>query len=649
MILSGYGTWKSPITAARVASGSLRFDHLVADGDDLYWVEGRAAEGGRHVIVRRSSEGRLVDVTPEGFNVRTRVHEYGGAAYTVHDGVVYFSNFADQVLYRHAPGEAPRPLTSEGSFYADAAVDAARGRLLCVREDHSAPGEPVNSIVAVRADGGGQSVLIEGADFYSDPCLSPDGKQMAWLEWRHPNMPWDATELWVAAVSDDGSLRDRRQIAGGINESVCQPRWSPDGVLHFVSDRTGFWNLYRARGGGIDALHPMACDFGKPQWTFSPATYDFMSATELIVCYTEDGWWKAARLDTRRDRFDPLSCAFEPTDGIQIAGGQVFCLGGSATQPMSVARLELSSGTADIVRASTQDHLERACISAAEPVTFLSAGQPVHAFYYAPRNADYAAPDGERPPLLVMSHGGPTMSTTDVLDARIQFWTSRGFAVIDVNYGGSSGYGRAYRDRLKGQWGVVDVNDCVNAALHLVDAGKADANRLIIRGGSAGGYTTLAALTFHDVFTAGASYYGISDIEVLARDTHKFESRYLDSLIGPYPQARDRYRDRSPIHFTDRLSCALILFQGLEDKVVPPNQSEMMAEAVRRKGLPVAYVTFAGEQHGFRKAENIIRSLEAELYFYGAVFGFQPADPIEPVDIDNLPRGYIPKNTSGSH
>jgi dipeptidyl aminopeptidase/acylaminoacyl peptidase len=636
MTISGYGTWTSPFTAARVTAGSLRFDHLVLDGGDVYWVEGRASEAGRYVVVRRTPDGRLADVTPAGFNVRTRVHEYGGAAYAVRDRVVYFSNFSDQRVYRQAPDTAPRAITAEGFFYADACVDAARGRLLCVREDHTGPGEPVNTIAAVRTDGGGDAVLIGGADFYSDPILSADGSRLAWLQWSHPNMPWDGTELWAADVSRDGSLSARRRIAGGADESIFQPAWSPTGVLHFVSDRTGYWNLYRAAGAGIEPLHPMSADFGKPQWTFSANSYDFLTASELVVSYAEEGRWKLARLDTDRRVFEPIACALEPTECLRAAGGDVFFIGGSATTPMSVARLPVSSRDADVIRSSTSDRLEPACVSVAEPVTFVSDGQPVHAFYYAPINDRFTAPAGERPPLLVVSHGGPTTSTTDVLDARIQFWTSRGFAVLDVNYGGSSGYGRAYRDRLKGQWGIVDVHDCLNGARHLVAAGKADPERLIIRGGSAGGYTTLAALTFHDLFKAGASYYGISDIEVLAQDTHKFESRYLDSLIGPYPAARQRYHDRSPIHFTDRLSCALILFQGLEDRVVPPNQSEMMADAVRRKGLPVAYVTFAGEQHGFRAAESMVRSLEAELYFYGAVFGFTPADPIAPVDIANL-------------
>jgi len=653
-----YGTWKSPLTAARVTAGALRFDHLVLDGDDLYWVEGRTSEGGRYVIVRRTPDGRISDVTPDGFNVRTRVHEYGGAAYTVHRGALYFSNFSDQRLYRQTGHHAPQPLTRDGYFYADCHVDARRDRLLCVREDHTrATGEPINTIVVVplpafnEARGitrsssfGNDTVLVSGADFYSDLTLSPDGSRLAWLQWNHPNMPWDGTELWVADVKADGSLSAREKVAGGADESIFQPEWSPDGRLYFVSDRTGWWNLYRTAGQttasavprAIEALHPMAAEFGKPQWTFSYVTYAFITPNRLVLTYTQNGRWKMALLETDPRKFEPIALAVQPLEGVTATSRDVFFIAGSATEPVGIAQMSLGAAEAQIIRSSTADRLDPAWISVAEAITFTSEGKQVHAFYYAPKNPEHTAPAGERPPLIVLSHGGPTSAHADVLDSEMQFWTSRGFAVLDVNYSGSTGYGREYRDRLKGHWGITDVADTINGAKHLVAVGKADPNRLIVRGGSAGGYTTLAALTFHDTFKAGASYYGISDIEVLARDTHKFESRYLDSLIGPYPASRERYRQRSPIHFVDRLSCALILFQGLEDKVVPPNQAEMMAEAVRKKGLPVAYVAFEGEQHGFRKAETIVRSLEAELYFYGAVFNFKPADRIEPVQIENL-------------
>jgi dipeptidyl aminopeptidase/acylaminoacyl peptidase len=652
-VISSYGTWASPLTAARVAAGALRFDHLVADGDDVYWVEGRASEGGRSVVVRRTPDGVIGDVTPPGYNVRTRVHEYGGAAYVVHRGTVYFSNFADQRLYRQRPGESPQALTAPGCFYADGYVDAARGRLLCVREDHTGPGEPVNTIAAVSVADGSEQVVVSGADFYSDPILDPAGTTLAWLQWNHPNMPWDGTELCVAQVLSDGTIRQAVRVAGGPDESIFQPAWSAEGDLYFVSDRTGWWNLYRYTADAIaqgadstrlpDPLCPMHAEFGKPQWTFSQSSYCVLDAHRIAATFTQSGRWKLGVLDVTARSLTPVEMSLEPTDGVCATSRELVFIGGSPTHPLCIASVRhehLSSSSRvepAIVRTATSDRLATEWISPAEPVTFRSGGEEVHAFYYAPHNPHVRAPDGERPPLIVLSHGGPTAASGDVLDARIQFWTSRGFAILDVNYRGSTGFGRAYRNGLRAQWGVVDVADCVNGAAHLVAERLADPARLIIRGGSAGGYTTLAALTFHEVFRAGASHYGVSDLEMLAADTHKFESRYLDSLIGPYPAMKDLYQQRSPIHFTDRISAALILFQGLEDKVVPPNQAEMMAEAVRKKGLPVAYVPFEGEQHGFRKAENIIRCLESELFFYGAVFRFRPADRLVPVTIDNLP------------
>jgi dipeptidyl aminopeptidase/acylaminoacyl peptidase len=645
--VAGYGTWRSPLTAARVTAGALRFDHLVADGDDLYWAEGRASEGGRYVVVRRSSDGTITDVTPSEFNVRTRVHEYGGAAYTVHNGTIYFSNFPDQRLYCQRRGEAPHAITREGFYYAEPTMDAARSRLLCVREEHRGAHDVVNAIVDVAADGTHEHVLASGADFYSDPTVSPDGTHIAWLQWSHPNMPWDGTEVWVGALDGDGHVQSAQKVAGGRDESIFQPSWSPRGDLIFVSDSTGWWNLYRwAPGATVEHLLARDAEFGKPQWVFSQTTYCFVDERHLAATYTEEGRWKLGVLDLDTRTFARVATALEPLESLTAIGGTLYFIGGAPTEALCVAAVmptvDLAAATdhvtagAVIIRSASSDRIPDEWISIAQPVTFDSRGHTVHAFYYAPHNPDFTAPDAERPPLIVISHGGPTAASLDVLDARVQFWTSRGFAVLDVNYGGSTGFGRAYRDRLKGNWGIVDVADCVNGALHLVRDGKADAQRLAIRGGSAGGYTTLAALTFYDTFKAGASHYGVSDAEVLAQDTHKFESRYLDSLIGPYPAMRDVYRERSPIHHTDRLSAALILFQGLDDKIVPPNQSEMMADAVRRKGLPIAYVAFEGEQHGFRKAENVIRSLEAELYFYSVVFGFTPADPIAPVEIANV-------------
>ena len=643
-----YGTWPSPITADAVAAQGIRLSHVAIDGDDIYWLEGRPHEGGRNVLVRRRPDGQVEDLTPSDFNVRTRVHEYGGGAHVIADGVVYASNFADQRIYRINTNGArtpPAPITPPGHwFYAEAALDLARRRLISVREDHSEPGhEPVNALVSIPIDGGESAgdILASGFDFYSTPRLSPDASQLAWLAWRHPQMPWDGTELWLADITEDGVLVNQKRVAGGSSESIYQPGWMPDGRLYFVSDRDGWWTLYRVGDRSpIPIAVPEGAEFGRPQWIFGTASWVPAGDRQIVVSYTRSGRWRLALLDVETRTLTALAEDLEPREWLAATDTHAVLVAGSTTTPDAVVRVELSTGHVETLKSSSTMTFPPPLISEPESVEFTSTdGGTTHAFYYPPRNSEYTGTDDERPPLILISHGGPTTATSATLDLRVQFWTSRGFAVADVNYGGSSGFGRAYRQRLNGQWGVLDVDDMVAAARFLVATGKADPERLAIRGGSAGGYTTLAALTFRpDVFKVGASYYGISDIEVLAQDTHKFESRYLDTLIGPYPAAKDVYYARSPIHFVDQLACSLILFQGLEDKVVPPNQSEMMAAAVRAKGLPVAYLAFEGEQHGFRKATTIVRSLEAELYFYGAVFGFAPADKIAPIEIDNLTR-----------
>ncbi len=652
-----YGTWPSPITAQVVASQGLRFGAVCIDGSDVYWLEGRPEEGGRVVLVRRGQDGVVSDVTPEGFNVRTRVHEYGGGSYAVDDGRVYFPNFADQRIYAVRGGseagpptpDRPRAVTPEGEwFYADLVVDRRRRRLVCVREDHTDEDrEPVNTLVSIPLDGGPSAgeTIASGHDFYSTPRLSPDGSTLAWLAWHHPQMPWDGTELWVADVTGAGTLADPVLVAGGPSESIYQPGWSPDGTLYFVSDEDGWWKLKRSdRSDRSNCSHvlsapPAEAEFGRPQWVFGSATWAFASPPRIVTSYTRTGRWHLAEIDVRSGRMRDIAPELEPGEWLAADATHAVLVAGCATRADAVVRVHLETGAVETLRHSSTLDLDPAGVSVPVAIEYPGGpdGAPAHAFYYPPRSARCTGPAAERPPLIAISHGGPTTATRATLDLTIQFWTSRGFAVVDVNYGGSSGYGRAYRERLLGRWGIVDVADVVHAAQHLVSRGQADPERLIARGGSAGGYTTLAALTFcPGVFRAGASHYGISDIEVLARDTHKFESRYLDSLVGPYPEQRDLYRARSPIHFADRLSCALILFQGLDDRVVPPNQSAMMAEAVRAKGLPVAYLAFEGEQHGFRRAETIVRCLEAELFFYGAVFGFSPADSIEPVTIANL-------------
>jgi dipeptidyl aminopeptidase/acylaminoacyl peptidase len=634
-----YGSWKSPISAEMVAAGEVGLEQIRIDGEDIYWIERRAQEGGRKVIVRRSKDETVTDVTPAGFNARTRVHEYGGGDYAVLNGRVIFSNFADQRLYIKEFGSEPRPLTPESALrYADGHIDERRNLLFCVREDHSGGGEAVNSIARVDLNGGNAGrIIASGNDFYSSPRLSPDGSRLAWLTWNHPNMPWDGTELWVGKLSEDGMVIEKEKIAGGANESIFQPEWSPDGVLYFISDRTGWWNLYRWGENQLEPLCPMEAEFGQPHWVFGGSLYGFSSEKQIICSYTENGRDYLATLDTLTRELNDIKLSFTMISQVRVAGDRVVFIGASSTESTSIVSLNLATKELEVLRRSRETAVDAGYLADPRAVAFPTKGGLIaHGYFYPPRNRDYAAPADEKPPMLVMSHGGPTSSSSASLKYSIQYWTSRGIAVLDVDYGGSSGYGRAYRERLNGQWGVVDVDDCINGARHLAERGEVDANRLAIRGGSAGGYTTLCSLTFRDAFKAGASHYGISDLEALAKDTHKFESRYLDRLIGPYPERRDLYIERSPIHFTERLNCPMILFQGLEDKVVPPNQAEKMVAAVRAKKLPVAYLTFEGEQHGFRKAENISRVLEAELYFYSKVFGFELADSVEPIDIENL-------------
>jgi dipeptidyl aminopeptidase/acylaminoacyl peptidase len=638
-VISPYGTWRSPLTAAAVGAGGLRLGAVQRDGGAIYWLEGRPAEGGRSALVRRAPDGTIDDVVPPDFNVRTRVHEYGGGAYIVRGGIVYCSNFADQRIYRVRPSQAPEAITRPGRrMYADYELDGARDRLICVCEDHSGGGEAVNTIVAISLTHNAEPLTLDsGYDFYSTPRLSPDGSRLAWLAWRHPNMPWDGSELWVADIGATGALANQRLVAGGDAESIYQPGWAPDGTLCYVSDRDDWWKLFKD-GAPVLSNALSDAEFGRPQWVFGTSTWAFAGPSRVVASYTRLGRWYLGVVDLPTGQLSPLASSLQPHEWLATSDRRVALVAGFDASPDALVEVDIATGRIEVIRTASTVAPDAGYISVAEPIEFATNGGLVaHAFYYAPRNQDFEAPAGEQPPLIAISHGGPTSAAHPTFDAGIQFWTSRGFAVVDVNYGGSTGYGRAYRERLNGQWGLVDVHDVINAARFLSGSGRADEQRLIIRGGSAGGYTTLAALAFHpDVFKAGASYYGISDLEVLEIDTHKFESRYSHSLIGPYPAAKAVYRERSPIHAVERLACPLILLQGLEDKVVPPNQSEMMAEALRAKGLPVAYLAFEGEQHGFRKAATIIRSLEAELYFYGAVFGFTPADKIDPVQIDNL-------------
>lgn len=637
-----YGSWKSPITSDLIVQGSIGVGQVALDGADVYWIEMRPSEGGRNCIVGRTPDGQTADVTPLPFNARTRVHEYGGGDYTVHDGTVYFSNFTDQRFYRRSPDSDPQPITPAVEMrYADPVFDISRNRVVAVREDHTESGkEAVNTIVSLNPETETEGqVLTSGYDFYSSPRVSPDGARLAWLCWNHPNMPWDGTELWVAEFDADGALWNVKHVAGGTEESIFQPEWSPDGQLYFVSDRSGWWNLYKLEAD--DSLSPVCeidAEFGLPQWVFGMRTYAFESTERIICAYIERGHSRLASIATTTGKLEKIESPYTDITYLRATAGHAYFRGGSPTEPAAIVHLDLATGQHETLQRSTELKIDKGYLSVPEAIEFPTEdGQTAHAFFYAPKNLDFNAPQGELPPLLVKSHGGPTSATSTTLALGIQYWTSRGVAVLDVNYGGSTGYGRAYRQRLTDRWGIVDVDDCTNGARYLIERGLVDGNRCAITGGSAGGYTTLCALTFRDLFKAGASHYGVSDAEALAKETHKFESRYLDGLIGPYPERADLYRERSPIYFTDQLTASVIFFQGLEDKVVPPNQAEMMVEALRKKGVPVAYVPFEGEQHGFRRAENIKRALDGEIYFYSRVFGFDLADKVEPVAIDNLP------------
>jgi dipeptidyl aminopeptidase/acylaminoacyl peptidase len=637
-----YGTWRSPITPDLITGRRIGLSTPRVDGDDIYWLESRPEEAGCSVIVRRRADGTAAEAVPAGFSVRTRVHEYGGGAYAVRDGVLIFANFQDTRLYRSDDGAPPRPITPAGALrYADPVFDPERNRLIAVREDHSGPGEAVNAIVVLDLDGDeqGGTVLTSGADFYANPRLNPDGTRLAWLQWNHPNMPWDGSELWVGDIAADGSLASSSLIAGGLEESIFQPEWAPDGTLYFVSDRTEWWNLYRRREGEEtdEPVAPMEAEFGLPQWIFGVATYAFLDDSTILATYTRDGLWYLATIDLGTGALTPIETPYTEIADPIAAGGKALFTAASAQIPTSIVRLDPATGETETLKRSLEVEIDPGYIAIPSPIEFPTGnGLTAHAFLYLPENEDYVAPTVDLPPVLVQSHGGPTGATSTALNLPVQFWTSRGFAVLDVNYGGSTGYGRPYRQRLTDAWGIVDVDDHVNGARYLIDQGLVDPERTAIRGWSASGYTTLATLAFRDTFKAGASHFGISDLETMTTDTHKFESRYLDGLIGPYPDRRDVYMERSPIHHLDGFSEPLILFQGSEDTVVPPDQAEKMYAAMAARGLPVALVVFAGEGHGFRRAENIRRALEAELDFYGQVFGFTPHGEIEPVKIANL-------------
>ncbi|MGB5768451.1 MAG: S9 family peptidase [Crocosphaera sp.] len=638
-IIAPFGSWKSPITSDLIVAESINLGGVVFDNDDIYWLEGRPQEGGRNVLIKRSPDGQITEVTPQPFNVRTRVHEYGGGSFSVVNGTVYFVNFQDQRLYQQLPNEVPKPLTPENQCrYADFILDSHRNRLISICEDHSQPErECQNTIISIDINTGEIKPIASGDDFYSSPRLSPDGTQLAWISWNHPNMPWDGTRLWLGKVNHDGDLEEIKCVAGGIDESINEPKWSPDGQLYYSSDQSGWSNIYCYKSTVSNVpLFPFTADFSAPHWVLGISTYTFTSANQIFCTFTQDGRWYLGSLNIGDKQLSILEIAYSNIASLHSNGKYLVFLGSSAIEPMAVIHLDLNLSQTNVLKCSCKMDINSGYFSQPKLIKFPTEnGLNAYAWYYYPRNKDYTNPDGELPPLLVKSHGGPTAAASPSFSLKIQYWTSRGFAYLDVNYGGSTGFGKAYRQRLDKNWGIIDVDDCINGAKYLVSKGKVDGDRLAISGGSAGGYTTLAALTFRDTFKAGASYYGVSDLESLAKDTHKFESRYLDGLIGKYPEEKAIYEQRSPINFTDKLNCPVIFFQGLEDKVVPPNQAEMMVESLKKKGIPVAYVPFEGEQHGFRRAENIKRAIDAEFYFYSRIFNFTPAEKLEPIDIIN--------------
>ena len=632
-----------------VAQAGVRLSAPWIEDGTVWWLEGRASEAGRVVLVRRDSDGTQADVVPAGFNVRTSVHEYGGGAYCIHRGTAFVSNFDDQRLYRVDPGAQPVPITAaienRRHRYADGRVTSDGALWIGVRERHAesdSSKDVVNELVVLPTDGSSEPrVIVGGRDFYSTPRVSPDGSRLCFLAWDLPWMPWDGCELHVAELAEDGSISGIEHVAGrdGV-ESIWQPEWSPAGDLVFASDRSGWWNLERIRDGERIPLREREAEFGYPAWSFGTSSYAFLADGRILCAYDSEGFTTFAVLDPETGALESLDLELDSWGApyLRADGTQALIVAGSATVPTQVALVDTATGTLEPLRKSVESPVPTTYFSEPRVIEFpTEGGLTARAFFYPPTSPEFDAPDGELPPLIVESHGGPTGNTTAAFSLGVQFWTSRGFGVVDVDYGGSTGYGRAYRERLNGEWGVVDLADCVNAARYLVDQGEADGERLLITGGSAGGYTTICALTFTDAFAAGTTYFGIADLEQFAGgETHKFELQYEHTLVGPYPERADVYRERSPIHFTDRIATPMLVLQGADDRVVPPSQAELIVGALRERGVPHAYLLYEGEGHGFRKAKNIIGSLEAELSFYAQVLGFEPAGAIPRLEIEHL-------------
>lgn len=641
MTVRPYGTWPSRLDADTIAGiPPFAFNAGSMTGSAVRWTEGRPADEGRVAVVEWR-DGELRDLTPPGANVRTRVHEYGGGPVWFHGDTGFYSEFADGRLYRLEDGVAtpvtPEPPEPSSLRYADGDLTPDGRLVFCVRERHEG-GEVINELVSLPADGSAEPrIVTSGHDFFAAPRISPDGRRLAWICWDHPRMPWDGTELWVAELGADGTLTGERCVAGGPEESVVQPAWSPDGRLHFVTDRNGWWNLHR-EDRALTTLDDR--EIGFPAFVFGMLRYVFLGDGRIVCVVTRAAVDSLELLDPETGALEPAGLGwtdYNPTM-LAAAGSRVVFSAASASEPSAVVLWDAETAEETVLHRVLDLALDPAEISVPRAIEFPTTdGATAHAFYYPPASADSDGPPDERPPLRVVCHGGPTAHTTPTFAPSLLFWTSRGVGVVDVNYRGSSGFGRAYRRALDGRWGEIDWQDCVAAARYLAERGEADPQRTWVEGGSAGGYVVLCSLTFEpDSFAAGVSLFGVADVEALALETHKFESRYLDSLIGPYPERADLYRARSPIHFADRLERPLLVLQGLDDKVVPPSQAEVMVEVVDRKGVPHTYVSFEGEGHGFRKQENVRTALEATLSFVGQVFGFEPADELEPLEIRHL-------------
>ncbi|MDE2147929.1 MAG: S9 family peptidase [Burkholderiales bacterium] len=641
------GAWPSPLSPERAAAGGVSLAYAGATGGRLLWIEGRPAERGRSVLMAREPDGRVHEPLPAEANVRSRVHEYGGLPWAAVAAGLVVAQFDDQRLYLHPHpgGGAPMPLTPPGCRWADACTAPDGRTLVAVREDHRAPGEPANALVALDTGRPGEAgtVLYGASDFVAAPQFSADGRRLAFIAWDHPAMPWDASRLLVGEFAD-GALANVQAVAGGPGESVIEPRWDGDGSLYFLSDRTGWWNLYRWRDGRVQAVTALQAEIGAPLWQLGQASYALGGDGRALLRIGRGAVDTLARLDLASGALTELALPYVAYASVGLLDADTGCAIAAAVDDLPVLiTIDLRRGTQAVVRASGDAPLAPEAVSVAEAVEFATAPGPdgaartAQAWYYPPRLPGCEPQPGERAPLMVLLHGGPTSQAGPAFKTGVQFWTTRGWAVVDVNYGGSSGWGRAYRERLRGQWGVVDLQDAVAAVDHLVAAGRADGSRVVIRGGSAGGYTVLSGLAFTQRFAAGINYYGVADLEGLAADTHKFESRYLDALVAPLPQGREVYRQRSPVHHMQRCKAALITFQGSDDRAVPPAQSRAIVAAAREAGCPVAYLEFEGEGHGFRQAATLVRALQAELAFLGRVLGYTPAEALPALEIENLP------------